>query len=165
MLPGLDRPEPVLHDPRPLPPVPLYSGRSDGGEAKSSVLSREDITPLPVSELLSSANFASFFRLICVCRVFVESESEDHLGVDDVSQGGHQHQPQQDVEAGPRHAGLTQPRRPGSHGQEGHEAEVETLEEGPGVQLGEEGGPRGDVGEEEQHRDQHRTRHGRGTGY
>ena len=81
-----------------------------------------------------------------------------------MTQGGHQHQPKQDVEAGPRYTGLPQPPRPRVHSHNGHEAEVETLDEGPGVELGEDGGPGGDVGEEEQHRDQHWPRHTRGSG-
>ena len=81
-----------------------------------------------------------------------------------MTQGGHKHQPQQDVEAGPGHTGLPQPPRPRAHSHDGHEAEVETLDEGPGVELGEDGGPGGDVGEEEQHRDQHWPRHTWGSG-
>ena len=156
MLRGYDGPELVLHDPRPR----LRPRRPDGGQASvSSVLSREHITPLGVPPAPWSAKFASFFWLIGEGGVIGRLELDNHLGVDHVAEGGDQHQPQQDVEADPQHTGLAQPRRPRAHRQDGHEAEVETLKECPGVKLGEGGGPGGDVGEEQQHGDQQRARH------
>ena len=166
VLRGNDRPELVLHDPRPRPVLAsLRPRRPDGGQAGvSSVLSRENITALPVASVLSSAEFARFVLLLCEASgVFVRREPDDHLGVNHVPEGGGQHQPQQDVEADPQHTGLAQPGHAWVHRQDGHEAEVETLEECPGVELREDGGPGADVGEEEQHGDQQRARHTRGT--
>ena len=110
---GNDRPELVLHDARPRPLLAsLRPRRPDGSQAGvSPVLSRENITALPVASVLSlSAEFARFVLLVCEASgVFVRREPHNHLGVDHVPEGGGQHQAQQDVEADPQHTGLAQP--------------------------------------------------------
>ena len=115
VLRGNYRPELVLHDARPRPLLAsLRPRRPDGGQAGvSSVLSRENITALPVASVLSvSAEVARFVLLLLseACGVFVRREPDNHLGVDHVAEGGDHHQPQQDVEADPQHTGLAQTR-------------------------------------------------------
>ena len=99
VLRGNYRPELVLHDARPRPLLAsLRPRRPDGGQAGvSSVLSRENITALPVASVLSvlsvSAELSRFVLLLLseACGVFVRREPDNHLGVDHVPEGGDQH--------------------------------------------------------------------------
>ena len=82
----------------------------------------------------------------------VDADLDNHLVVEDVPAGGHQDQAEEDVDDAGGHVGLVQPGRARAHREYRHEAEVERLDEGPRVKLGEDGGAAADVAQD-QHED------------
>ena len=103
---------------------------------------------------MAIAKFARFISMPGAGELLVDADLEDDLVVQDVAAGWHQDQSEEDVDDAGRDVGLVQPGRPCAHREYRHEAEVERLDEGPGVKLGEDGGAAADVAED-QHDDDH----------
>ena len=111
----------------------------DGGQG--SVLSRE--TSRPLHHLTTTHNLPDFLQP--PPQPAVQVDLEDDLRVEDVTAGGEEDEPQEDVDHAPHSICFTAS-GPKTDREDGHETEIEGLEEGPGHEVGQDGGAACDHG-------------------
>ena len=122
----------------------------DGGQG--SVLSREPSRPL--HHLTTTHHLPDLLQP--APQPAVQVDLEDDLRVEDVTAGGEEDEPQEDVDHA-AHSICFTASGPKTDGEDGHETEIEGLEEGPGHEVGQDSCAAGDVAEDDDDDDESGT--------
>ena len=133
--------------------------RSDSSKTDVVVVSREDITPLPVHQSPQTAKSLCLVSRICQ-PPSVELDLDENLGVEDVASRGEEDEPREDVDDAAQTVGVAATQAASwaqTHREDGEEAEVKRLEVGPAHQLGQDHGTAADVAQQQHHQDQDGT--------
>ena len=87
---------------------------------QTSLLSRENIIPFPVWLAMAKLILANFTSLLCcrvmICaKVFIHTEFDNHIVVENMAARGHQNEPDKNVGDTRANIGLVQSGRPCAH--------------------------------------------------